>query len=156
MSNGKKWGARCVHCERRAQSPPHVCLRVGLRAVRRHLGRVWYSSQPSQASSRQPGCIWPGQMHAGGVVCLPASVEPVSAGIVFVCMHVSADWKNRCKDECLVPCMHQSSSYLLHAVVRIPPSNPTESYIHASANDYYNNLEIKKTMIKNITIIITR
>jgi hypothetical protein len=32
-------------------------------------------------------------MHAGGVVCLLASVEPVSAEIVFVCMHVSADWK---------------------------------------------------------------
>ena len=72
-----------------------------------HYGRVWYPSQPSQASSRQPGCIYPGQMHATRVVWLHASVKLSWVETVFSCMHVFADLKSPCMDHCLVGCIQQ-------------------------------------------------
>lgn len=73
---------RCSLVKRGSYVEVHVLLRVCLVPFSAH-----------STSSRQRGCICPGQMLAGGVVCLPAFVEPVWTEILFGCMHVFPDSK---------------------------------------------------------------
>jgi hypothetical protein len=52
--------------------------KLTLPSEEKSLGPVCFPSHLNQASSREPGCLWPGRVHAGSLVWLHVYVEPGS------------------------------------------------------------------------------